>query len=73
MGMAAGFGLAHLFGFTGAARGAFVLQSAMPVAVYNYVYSQMYEKEPEGVASLIVVSTLISVITIPVLLSLLAD
>jgi predicted permease len=67
-GTAVGFGLAHLFGFTGAERGAFVLQCAMPVAVYNYVYSQMYQTGPEEVASLVVISTLMSVVTIPVLL-----
>jgi predicted permease len=43
----------------------------MPVAVYNYVYSQMYEKDPEEVASFVVVSTVISVITIPMLLAIL--
>jgi predicted permease len=72
MGLVAGFGLSHLFGFTGAAMGAFVIQSAMPVAVYNYVYSQMYNSDPEEVASLVVVSTLISFITLPLLLSYLA-
>ena len=73
MGMAVGFGLAHVFGFSGVARGAFILQCAMPVAVYNYVYSQMYEKDPEEIASLVVISTLISIITIPLLLTLLAE
>ena len=72
MGLVAGFGLSYLFGFTGAAMGAFVIQSAMPVAVYNYVYSQMYDSDPEEVASLVVVSTLISFVTLPVLLSYLA-
>ena len=40
----------------------------MPVAVYNYVYSQIYDTKPEEIASLVVVSTLLSVITVPVLL-----
>jgi malate permease and related proteins len=72
MGTAVGFGLSSVFGFEGAARGAFILQCSMPVAVYNYVYSQMYNRDPEEVASLIVVSTVFSVITIPLLLSILA-
>jgi predicted permease len=71
MGAMAGFGIAELFGFTGVARGAFILQCAMPVAVYNYVYSQMYNQDPEEVASFVVVSTIISVISIPVLLAVL--
>jgi len=69
MGAIVGFSIAGLFGFTGAERGAFVLQCAMPVAVYNYVYSQIYNKDPDEIASFVVVSTVISVITIPLLLS----
>jgi predicted permease len=72
MGMMVGLGLSELFGFTGAARGVFILQCSMPVAVYNYVYSQMYDRAPEEVASFIVVSTVLSIITIPILLSWLA-
>ena len=46
MGVIAGFTLAALFGFTGPERIAFVLQCAMPVAVFNYVFAQMYDNEP---------------------------
>jgi len=68
MGVVVSLLIAHLFGFTGAERGAFVLQCSMPVAVYNYVYAQMYDSSPEEIASLVVVSTVMSVITIPLLL-----
>jgi predicted permease len=68
VGTAVGFGLADLLGFTGAERGAFILQCAMPVAVYNYVYSQIYNTGPGEVASLVVISTVMSVVTIPLLL-----
>ncbi len=71
MGIAAGFSLSAAFGFTGAMRIAFVIQCAMPVAVYNYLFAQMYDNEPENVASLVVVSTLLSVITTPILLAML--
>ena len=71
MGIVAGFGLSGLFGFEGAMRVAFVIQCAMPVAVYNYLFAQMYDNEPEEVASLVVVSTLLSVITTPILLAVL--
>ncbi len=69
MGIVAGFTISALFGFTGAERIAFIVQCAMPVAVYNYLFAQMYDNEPEAVASLVVVSTLISVITVPLLLA----
>jgi predicted permease len=71
MGMAAGFVLANAFGFTGPERVAFVLQCAMPVAVYNYLFAQMYDNDPEDVASLVIVSTVLSVVTTPILLALL--
>ena len=71
MGIAAGFGLSAVFGFEGAEKIGFVIQCAMPVAVYNYLFAQMYDSEPEQVASLVVVSTLLSAITTPVLLAVL--
>jgi len=72
MGVIAGFTLSAVFGFTGAERIAFILQCAMPVAVFNYLFAQMYNNEPGEVASFVVVSTLLSVATIPILLAFIA-
>lgn len=63
LGATAGLVISSLFGFTGALRVVFVLQCAMPVAVYNYVFAQKYGNEPEAVASLVVISTLFSMVT----------
>lgn len=71
LGLGAGFGVAALFGMTGVPRAIFVLQFATPVAVYNYLFALVARTDPEGVASVVVVSTLMSVVTIPVLLLLL--
>ena len=71
MGAVAGFALASLFGFSGAERIAFVLQCTMPVAVYNYLFAQMYNNNPEDVASLVIVSTVLSVATTPLVLAVL--
>ena len=71
MGAAAGFALAGVFGFSGSERVAFVVQCAMPVAVYNYLFAQMYDNDPEDVASLVIVSTVLSVVTTPILLAVL--
>jgi predicted permease len=60
-----------LFGLTGAARGVLVLQLVMPVAVTSYLLAERYRAEPGKVAGAVVVSTLISVATIPVALMLL--
>ena len=71
MGVTAGFVLADAFGFTGAERVAFVLQCSMPVAIYNYLFAQMYDNDPEDVASLVIVSTLLSIVTTPIVLAVL--
>ena len=48
-----------------------ILQSAMPVAVSSYLFARMYEREPEEVAGMVLVSTLLSFAMLPVLLALL--
>jgi malate permease and related proteins len=61
----------QIFGLTGLARGVLVLQLVMPVAVTSYLLAERYRAEPDKVAGTVVVSTLISVATIPVALALL--
>ena len=63
-----GFGMAQLLGFSGVARGVLILQCAMPVAVFNYLLAQRYDRSPEQVASVVVVSTLLTAVTLPLLL-----
>ena len=67
-GLVIGFGLADLFGFSGIARGVLILQCAMPVAVFNYLLAQRYDRSPEQVASVVVVSTLLTAAALPLLL-----
>jgi len=68
MGFSVGLGLSYLLGLEGAARGVVILQSAMPVAVFNYLFAQRYGRAPEEVASVVVASTLISFATLPLIL-----
>lgn len=68
VGFAIGWGLAEVLGFEGAMRGVLILQSAMPVAVFNYLFAMRYETEPEAVAGSVVISTVASFITLPALL-----
>lgn len=60
-----------LFDLTGAARGVLVLQLIMPVAVTSYLLAERYQTNPETVAGTVVISTLLSVVAIPVVLALL--
>ena len=69
MGVAVGVALAEFFAFEGVARGVLIIQCAMPPAVFNYLFAQTYRREPEDVAGVIVLSTLVSFATLPLLLS----
>jgi malate permease and related proteins len=66
--LASGAGVGGALGLGHAATGVLAIQSAMPVAVFNYLFAQLYRREPEEVASIIVLSTLISFATVPLLL-----
>lgn len=59
------------FGLTGPARGTMALQLIMPVAVTSYLLAERYQAEPDAVAGMVVVSTLISLLAIPAALALL--
>lgn len=68
LGFAAGFGVAELLDLEGAMRGVVILQSSMPAAVFNYILAFNYGRSPEAVAGIVVVSTLFSFLTLPLLL-----
>jgi len=63
--------VAYLFDLPDPAKAVFILQCAMPVAVYCYMYAQRWNSEPEEVAGLVFFSTVASCVTVPVLLSVL--
>lgn len=68
-GAAIGAGVVHLLGLEGPAAGVVLLQSAMPVAVFNYLFAALHGNRPEEVAGLVVVSTALSFATLPFLLA----
>ena len=63
-----GFTLINLLNLTGFMAGVLLIQSAMPSAVLTYLVGSMYSEKRavDNIASVIVVSTLMSFITIPV-------
>lgn len=67
-GIAAGFFVVWALDLDGVARGVVLIQSAMPSAVFNYLFANLYDNQPEEVAGVIVVSTLICFATLPFLL-----
>jgi len=68
MGVGIGFAVTTLFGLHGVAKEALIQQSAMPVAVFNYLFALRWNNQPEEIAGLVVVSTLLAIITTPALL-----
>jgi predicted permease len=68
IGLGVGLAIAEILGLEGAARGVLVLESAMPVAVLNYLFAARYDRSPEEIAGLVLVSTTISFVTLPALL-----
>ncbi len=69
MGFGVGFAVAELFGLEGVARGVLILQSAMPAAIFNYMLAMQFDNEPGNVAGVVFISTVISFLTMPFLLS----
>ena len=68
MGIAVGVATAEVLGMEGMARGVVILQCAMPVAVFNYLFAARYDTRPAEVAGTVVVSTVMSFLTLPALL-----
>jgi len=68
LGFAGGWLVAMVLGLEGVERGVLIVQSAMPVAVFNYLFAQRYNTAPEEVAGMVVLSTVLSFATLPALL-----
>ena len=64
-----GFGLIKVFNLSGYAAGVLLIQSAMPSAILTYLIASMYSprKIVDNISSMIVVSTLMSLITVPII------
>ena len=63
-----GFLIIKYFNLTGAAAGVLLIQCSMPSAVLNYLVGSMYspKKVVDNIASMIVVTTILSSITVPI-------
>jgi malate permease and related proteins len=61
--------IATWLGLEGTTRGVFVLEASMPVGVLNYVFAQRYDREPVQIASLVLTSTLVGLLSIPLILT----
>ena len=65
-----GFTLIKIFNLSGFAAGALLIQSSMPSAILTYLIASMYspKKVIDSISSMIVVSTIMSTITVPIVI-----
>jgi predicted permease len=68
LGFLVGVGVAEVFGLTGTMRGVVIIESSMPLAVFNFLLAARYDRHPEDIAGAILISTLLSFLTLPALL-----
>ena len=68
LGFAAGLAVSWAMGLEGVMRGVVILESSMPVAVFNYLWAVRYGNAPEEVAGIVLGSTALSFLTLPLLL-----
>lgn len=71
--IALGFGVAiavaELFDLQGVARGVLILQGAMPAAVFNYLFAARYDRHPDEVAGIVLMSTVVGALLLPLLVA----
>jgi predicted permease len=68
LGFGGGLLMAELLELEGLVRDVVLVQSTMPVAVFNYLWALRYNNAPEDVAGAVFVSTALSFLTLPFLL-----
>jgi predicted permease len=59
----------YALGLSGVAQGVLVLQGAMPAAVFSYLFAARYERDADDIAGIVLVSTLLGAVTLPLLVS----
>jgi predicted permease len=68
LGFAVGHAVGVALGLEGVALAAVIIQAAMPTAVFNYLFAVQFNNQPGEVAGIVVVSTVLSFLTLPLLL-----
>jgi predicted permease len=67
LGFAVALAIAEVFDIQGIARGVLILQGAMPAAIFNYLFAARYDRHPDDIAGVVLMSTLVSALTLPLL------
>lgn len=67
IGIAVGLATGFALGMTGAERGVTLLMATMPAAIFSFVFAERFKREPDKVASLVFVSTVLTLAIMPLL------
>jgi len=59
--------VAQIYDLPEKAEGVLIIQSSMPVAVFNFLFAQYYGRAHADVAAMVVISTALSFLTLPLL------
>ncbi|MBQ0711825.1 MAG: AEC family transporter [Porticoccus sp.] len=70
-GLAFAWIVVSLLGLTGTVKNVVLLQSIMPAAVFNYLLALKFDRDPNAVAGIVVASTVMALVAVPLLLALL--
>ena len=73
LGVFLGILFVKLFNLEGVAAKVMILEASMPPAVFNFVLAEKYNRDSETVASIIMAGTILSLITIPLVLTYLLE
>lgn len=73
IGVGIGLGLGAALGLPDLARGVLLIQCAMPAAVFNFLWASYYERNPEAVAGVVFVSTLLAFVALPAIVAVAID
>ncbi len=69
LGSSVALAVAELSGLEGIAKAVLILQGTMPAAIFNYLFSARYDRHPDDVAGIVLMSTLLSALTLPLLMA----
>ena len=61
--------VSYALGLSGVAQGVLVLQGSMPAAVFSYLFAAHYDRDADDIAGIVLVSTLLGALTLPLLVS----
>jgi predicted permease len=65
LGLGVGLLVVWLLDLQGVMRGVIIIQSAMPAAVFSYLLAHRYQRAPEAIAGMVVISTLLGFMILP--------